>query len=161
MTAYNEASHMDFLFVGVCVSGVSSVGVSEVSEVSGVSGVSSVEGVGLCRCALTLLDTIHGWLLSRPLDTVRHWCWSVGPECRLTLVSECRAVSGGVGIECRSVEPRLKLSAVRPVRIQHCQALSALSGVVRRCQLSGLSGSSTVRCCQGAVGMSDTLECTK
>ena len=35
MTAYNEASHMDFLFVGVCVSGVSSVGVSEVSEVSG------------------------------------------------------------------------------------------------------------------------------
>ena len=45
VTAYNEASHMDFLFVGVCVSGVSSVGVSEVSEVSGVSSVGSVGSV--------------------------------------------------------------------------------------------------------------------
>ena len=75
---------MDFLFVGVCVSGVSSVGVSEVSEVSEVSGVSevsevsevsSVGGVGLCRCALTTLT----------LDADRH-C-----QDRLTLVSECRA----------------------------------------------------------------------
>ena len=57
MTAYNEASHMDFLFVGVCVSGVSSVGVSGVSEVSEVSEVSGGVECRGCRAMSMCFDT--------------------------------------------------------------------------------------------------------
>ena len=78
-----------------------------VSGVSGVSEVSGVGGVELCRCALTALTLPAPCHCQDRLTLVSGSVGPVSGQCRLTLVSECRAVSGGVGIECRSVEPGL------------------------------------------------------